>query len=286
MEDPYVPILMYHSISSSANPLFKRWAVPPALFDEHLSYLKQQHYTPITVTDLVKARAHRETAALPARPVVVTFDDAYADFYDTALSTLRRHGFVATLYIPTAYVGGTCDWLRREGETARPMASWSQLAEVSAAGVECGGHSHAHVQMDAIPPAAADADLRQCKAILEDHLGRAVLSFAYPHGWTTGALKRMARAAGYTSACAVKNMSSAPADDPFELARLVVAGNTTIDDFARLLTRQPTSIEVTLRNVARPMWRFVPRQTARLRRYPPEGTVAHEAALSRSSGTM
>ena len=57
MEDSYLPILMYHSISGSTNSHFERWAVSPALFDEHLSYLGQNHYTPLTVTDLIKARA-------------------------------------------------------------------------------------------------------------------------------------------------------------------------------------------------------------------------------------
>ena len=270
MEDLSLPILMYHSISTSTNPLFERWAVSPALFDEHLSYLSEHHYTPITVTDLMEARA--SGGALPARPVLLTFDDAYADFYESAFPALRGHGFPATLYVPTAYVGGTCDWLREEGETTRRMASWGQLAEMSAGGIECGGHSHAHVQLDAIPVAAADAEIRRSKALLEEHLGREVLSFAYPHGWTTGSVKRMVRAAGYTSACAVKNLPSSPTDDPFELARLVVTGSTTADDLARLLHHRVTQLEVTLRNVARPMWRFVPRSKAWLKSYVPDAT--------------
>jgi peptidoglycan/xylan/chitin deacetylase (PgdA/CDA1 family)/GT2 family glycosyltransferase len=254
---------MYHSISSSDNPLFQRWAVAPSLFNEHLDYLKQHHYSPITVTDLVRARADR-SATLPARPVVLTFDDAYADFYDTAFPLLQRHGFPATLYVPTAYVGGACGWLRREGETMRPMATWSQLAEISAAGIECGGHSHNHVQMDAIPPAAVESEIRRCKSLLEDHLGQEVLSFAYPHGWTTSAVKRMIQTAGYASACAVKNTLCTPSDSSLELPRLVIPGNMDIDALAQALTHPPTHIEVTLRNVARPVWRFIPRSRVRL----------------------
>ena len=173
-----------------------------------------------------------------ARPVLLTFDDAYADFYEDAFPTLQRHGFPATLYVPTAYVGGTCSWLHEEGEATRPMVNWSQLAEMSAAGIECGGHSHTHVQLDAIPVAAAHAEIRRSKAILEEHLGQAVLSFAYPHGWTTGSIKRMVRAAGYTSACAVKNLLSSSTDDPFELARLVVTGSTSVADLTQLLNHR------------------------------------------------
>jgi peptidoglycan/xylan/chitin deacetylase (PgdA/CDA1 family) len=234
------------------------------MFDEHLSYISQHLYVPITVTDLIRART-TSAMTLPSNPVVLTFDDAYADFYESAFPALQHHDFVATLYVPTAYVGGTCSWLRHEGEAMRPMASWSQLAEMSAGGIECGGHSHGHIQMDAIPFDAADAEIRQCKAILEDHLGREALSFAYPHGWTTGSVKRLVQAAGYTSACAVKNMLSSPMDDSFELARLVVTGDMTAADIARLLTRQVTQLEVTLRDVARPLWRLVPRSKAWLK---------------------
>jgi peptidoglycan/xylan/chitin deacetylase (PgdA/CDA1 family) len=264
-----VPILMYHSVSTSTNPLFKRWAVPAEMFDEHLSYLSQNQYTPITITDLVRARSNTG-APLPGRPVVLTFDDAYEDFYANAFPALARHGFVATLYVPTAYVGGTSGWLRHEGETLRPIATWTQLAEISEAGIECGGHSHGHMQMDAVPLAIADADIRRCKAILEDHLGRETHSFAYPHGWTTYAIKRLVQSAGFTSACAVKNMLSSPWDDAFELARLVVTGDMNTADIAELLARRVTPLEETLRNAARPLWRFVPRSRAWLRSYLPQ----------------
>lgn len=273
VNDSFIPILMYHSISASSNPPFERWAVSPELFDEHLAYLSQQGYTALTVTELTKARAG-DGVALPERPVLLTFDDAYADFYEDAYPALQRHGFSATLYVPTAYVGGACEWLREEGETTRAMVTWDQLSEMSANGIECGGHSHAHVQMDAIPFSAADNEIRQSKALLEEHLGHEVLSFAYPHGWTTGVVKRMVRAAGYTSACAVKNMLSAPTDDPFELARLVVTGSTSTDDLEQLMARRVTPLEVTLRNVARPVVRFVPRSKALLRSYVPD--MRHE----------
>lgn len=262
VEESSVPILMYHSVSSPTNPLFRRWAVSPDLFEEHLTYLHERQYTPITVTDLARARV--EGKALPSRPVALTFDDAYADFYENAYPALQRHGFVSTLYVPTAYVGGSCDWLVSEDETERPMATWSQLAEMSAGGVECGGHSHHHVHMDAIPTDVARMEIMRSKAILEDRLGRAALSFAYPHGWTTAEVKRMVQAAGYTSACAVKNTLSASSDDPFALARLPITGDMDVDIFARLLARQPSPLMAAVRDIVRPMWRFASKSQTRL----------------------
>lgn len=287
VEDQPVPILMYHSISASSNPQFTRWAVTPELFEEHLAYLDESRYTPITVTDLVNARAGGGSS-LPEKPVVLTFDDAYLDFYENAFPALQRHGFVGTLYVPTAYVGETSGWLRDESETARQMASWSQLAEVSAGGIECGSHGHAHLQMDAIPLATADAEIKRSKALLEEHLGSSVFSFAYPHGWSTGAVRRLVRAAGYTSACAVKNMLSPATDDPFALGRLLVAGGMDVDALAQVMAHQMTPLEITLRTIARPVWRFKARSSARLKLYVPDamtrkGQTQHQSTRQPSN---
>jgi peptidoglycan/xylan/chitin deacetylase (PgdA/CDA1 family) len=257
MQKRYIPILMYHSISSRAGPRFRQWAVAPERFEEHLAYLAQHNYTPVTVTQLVAARTRGDE--LPTQPMVITFDDGYADFHENALPALHRHGFGATLYIPTAYVGGTCGWLQTEGEAPRPMLTWSQVREIVGTGIECGGHSHTHPRLDAIPPAVARDEIELCKRLLEEHLGRVVASFAYPHGWHTSAIRRIVRAAGYISACAVKNMPSSSTDDPFDLARLVVTADTDVAALADLLACRVSPIEATLRQTARPMWRFLSR---------------------------
>jgi peptidoglycan/xylan/chitin deacetylase (PgdA/CDA1 family) len=44
-------------------------------------------------------------ASFPKRAVLITFDDAYADFVETAWPILKRFGLPATLFVPTAYPG-------------------------------------------------------------------------------------------------------------------------------------------------------------------------------------
>src|SRR5260370_31276092 len=137
-EKKQIPILMYHSIAQSTNPKFKQFAVPPALFAEHMTYLRQHSYTPINVTQLV-CMLSQGKFALPERPVVLTFDDGFADFYTNALPVLQQCGFTATLYIATGFIGSTSLWLAREGEATRPMLTWAQVNEIGACGIECGG---------------------------------------------------------------------------------------------------------------------------------------------------
>ena len=161
-----VPILMYHSISDQAQPRFRKYAVSPALFAEHVAYLHQQQYTTLTVSEYAHAIA--TGARLPQRVVVLTFDDGLADFYSEALPALKRYGFVATLYIPTAFVGDTSRFLWRENEADRLMLSWSQLRELSDNGIECGAHSHRHLQLDVIPTAVARDEITRSKQVLEE----------------------------------------------------------------------------------------------------------------------
>src|SRR5712692_2175905 len=142
-----IPILMYHSISWSSNSRFKQFTVPPVVFAEQMAYLYNHQYTPITVTQFINARS-KNGFALPERPVVLTFDDGFADFFTEVLPVLKRYGFVATLYVATAFINGTSHWLQHIGEGARLMLTWDQLIEICASGVECGAHSHSHPQLD------------------------------------------------------------------------------------------------------------------------------------------
>lgn len=230
-----IPIFMYHSISTPASSGFKDCTVSQEVFDEHLSYLEQCHYTSVTVTQLAKAMA-KGGSGLPPRPVILTFDDGYADFYTAALPALQRHGFTATLYIATAFIGSTSHWLQYSNERLRPMLTTSQLAEISACGIECGAHSHTHPPLDMLPLSVARDEIIRSKDLLENCLGMPVLSFAYPFGYYSNSVQQVVQAAGYTSACAVKLAMSSLYDNPYALARLAVRPHTGVSAIATALS--------------------------------------------------
>ncbi len=272
-----IPILMYHSISDHASPKFKQFTVPSKLFAEHMAYLHQHRYTPMTVTEFMSAQTNVGTK-LPERPVLLTFDDGFADFYTEALPVLKRYGFVATLYVVTGYINGTSRWLHHEGEADRPMLTWDQLREISASGIECGGHSHSHPQLDTLTPAEVSCEIVQSKRLLEDHLGQNVLSFAYPFGYHSASVRRQVQKSGYTSACAVRHaMSSAEAKDPFSLTRLMVKPDTSVDNLAALLNGRSSQLISTMYLRARtPIWQIVRRSSALMKRHLQGGMVHHD----------
>jgi peptidoglycan/xylan/chitin deacetylase (PgdA/CDA1 family) len=233
-EKQSVPILMYHSISAPASSGFRACTVSPALFDEHVSYLRQCQYTSVTVTQFAQAIA-RGGQGLPERPVILTFDDGYTDFYTHALPILQKHGFTATLYIPTAFVGGTCGWLQFANERYRPILTWTQLAEISASGIECGAHSHTHPPLNMLPPSVARDEIVRSKELLEDHLHQEVLSFAYPFGYYNTQVRQIVQAVGFSSACAIRRTLSSLHDNPYTLARLAITPDTRLNDLATAL---------------------------------------------------
>ena len=250
-----VPILMYHSISSHATDRFKRFTVPSALFDEQVAYMQRNGYTSMTVTQY--RNVITQGAMLPERPVILTFDDGFADFYSDALPVLRRYNFVATLYVTTSFVNGTSRWLRREGETERPMLNWDQLKEIAAYGIECGAHTHCHSQLDTLSASSAKMEIIQSKLLLEHQLGVQVESFAYPYGYYTARVKRQVKEAGYTSACAVKHAMSEVTGDPFILARQTVTAKTDINALEALLTGRNASLTKGMfARLSVPLWRW------------------------------
>ena len=228
-----VPVLMYHSIATRSAARFRRFTVGPGEFADQMGYLHAAGYRTVTAADLA---AHRLTGRpLPGLPVVLTFDDGFTDFADAALPVLRAHGFDATLFVPTGYVGSTAGFLRDCGEERRPVLSWSQLRDVAAEGVEVASHSHTHPQLDRVPAAVARYELRRSKCLLEDNLGREVAGFGYPFGYWNRAARAAVAAAGFRYGCAVAELVTVPGDDIRTLPRMTVNAGIGVPGLARLL---------------------------------------------------
>jgi peptidoglycan/xylan/chitin deacetylase (PgdA/CDA1 family) len=220
---------MYHEIASE--PLTSRHlAVRPDVFAEQLSYLRDGGYTTLTVAELMHGMAG-SAARRPARPVVLTFDDGYADFYDVALPMLRSYGFTATVFVTTGWVDGAGDHAVR---APSGMMSWGQIGDAAAAGIEIGAHSHRHAQLDQLAADTLRHELGDSKAFLEDQLGWPVTGLAYPFGYFSPQVRSAAFAAGYRYACAVGNRYMGPGADHFALPRLTIGRHTGMRSFSRV----------------------------------------------------
>lgn len=276
-----IPILLYHSIAEHVAPAYRRWAVTPTAFAAQMAYLRQQGYHVFTVSQLAQ-RLAATPVTLPVKTVVITFDDGLADFYSAALPLLRDYDLPATLYVTTGYVEGASRWLAAVGEGERAMMNWRQIAELPAHGIECGAHTHSHPQLDTLPRRQAHDEIHHSKRLLEERLGCPVTSFAYPHGYHDRFVQQMVQAAGFTSACGVKDAISRPDDDRLALARIIVAGEMTLSQFADRLVGRGVALAPRYERPATKVWRLV-RQWRAYRRQAAEETFLHPQGATLST---
>lgn len=218
-----IPILLYHSISSSPAPWIAPFTVTPERFSEHLDAIAAAGATTMTVSALGDAL---DRDARPERPVLLTFDDGFADTLTAALPRWQAHGMVATVYVTTGFMrtgSGPQDDVMLDGAGVRELAD---------AGAEIGGHSDTHPELDTLAARDARDEIVRCRAALEDALGAPVRSFAYPHGYSSARVRRIVDEQGFDSACGVGNALSHEADDGLRRARLMVGAGTTAAEVA------------------------------------------------------
>jgi peptidoglycan/xylan/chitin deacetylase (PgdA/CDA1 family) len=243
-----VPILTYHEITSAPTASFARYTVSRAQFARQMRWLSWRGYTTLTLDELLLCRSGQRT--WPARPVVITIDDGYADAVRAALAVLPRFGFTAAVFLVTGAIGGRSRW---DPGVDLPIVDWGGVRELRDAGFTCGSHTVTHPRLAGISLASCASELRDARRQLEDGLGAAVHHFSYPYGSVNGAVRELAAEAGYISACSVSIGLSTDGDDPLMLQRVRVEGADTFADFVcRLRTARPLgeTIRARLRRLA------------------------------------
>jgi peptidoglycan/xylan/chitin deacetylase (PgdA/CDA1 family) len=232
----HVPVLAYHSVSVDPHPLIARFAVRPATFAAHLDLVVERGLEALTIDELARAFDAGDRARLE-RAVAITFDDGFADVATQAVPALAERGMPATLYVTTGLLrGGTAGPL--DPGLGAHMLDWSDLAGARRAGVQIGAHTHSHPHLDTLGGRRLREELTVPKALLEDSLGAAVTSFAYPHGYGGPRVRRAVRDAGYLSACAVGQAFTAPDEDRLALSRLMPDHRTRPEEVAAWLDRR------------------------------------------------
>lgn len=182
-----VPILTYHYIANNPNPKDVQrnaLSVTPDKFEAQMDYLSKNGYTPITLDTLYGI--YNKQASAPNKPVVLTFDDGYIDFYTTVYPILRRFNFHAVGFIPTGLIGGGY------------YMNWSQIKEIALSGlVTFEAHSVTHANLPSLKYDALVKQLTESKQALWAHTGYPVNFIAYPYGSSNGTVQAAARGAGY-----------------------------------------------------------------------------------------
>jgi GT2 family glycosyltransferase/peptidoglycan/xylan/chitin deacetylase (PgdA/CDA1 family) len=224
-----LPTLLYHYVGCPPTGLPGSLVAEPAAFERQVATLASLGYVGIRAAEWL---AWLERAApLPARAVLLTFDDAYAALEDWALPVLRRHGWSATVFVVTGQVGGTNRW----DDLPLPLASAERLRAWASGGVELGAHGRRHRALPGLSAADLADEVDGSRSDLEALLGAPVTSFAYPYGRVDAAASAAVGAA-FPLAFTTEPGTAALADDRARLPRtMVLPGDTTLDLLARAL---------------------------------------------------
>ena len=163
-----VPILLYHKT--------------PGNFAAQLDALVAKGYTTISMAQL--ENYFDGLGQLPAKPVVITFDDGFSD-QSAAFSLLLQKNMKATFYI---VVGGEkSGWcigaMRRPQNCGDSYLDWAQIREMTKTGlIEIGAHTINHANLASLSPADQTKEILDSKTIIENELGVKITTFAYPYG--------------------------------------------------------------------------------------------------------
>lgn len=229
---PSIPVLMYHAVADDGPAELARYRVAPDLFRAQLRWLRQNGYHSLSAAEAGWFIANRHP--LPGRPVLITFDDGFADFADNAWPILRDHDFTALVFAVTGLAGGRADWDARYGEAA-PLMSPDTIAALAREGVAFGSHMASHRRSDGLATAELADELLRSRLQLERWTGQPVDTLAAPFGITDERLRVLAAQCGYRMLFSTEHRVAGFADSLLHLPRLEVEGAATLDDFARML---------------------------------------------------
>ncbi len=186
------PIFIYHSVRpyiQGESVMQDRFDITPELFEEQLVYLKDHGFTPITPDALV-TDIKMSTTTPVANPVLLTFDDGWENQYKYAFPLLKKYHMVATFYVYTKPI---------DAKNVHYI-SWDQLKEMDAAGMTIGSHTLSHPLLKHSTPAEVKKEIFESKKVLEEELGKSVLHFAQPFGFTSPEIETQIQEAGYATA--------------------------------------------------------------------------------------
>jgi len=222
----HVPILMYHYVSElppHADATRRGLTVTPEIFKSHMQYLHDQGYTTISLYDLNDALT--KGTPLPPKPIVLTFDDGYVDAYTNVFPVLKQFGFIGTFFVITS----------RPDANDPVYMSWSEIKEMSNAGMSMEPHTKDHVDLRQRDHAFLIYQMQGSIESLAAYTGRTPHMFDYPVGHYDAATLRVAKELDVWIGVSTANGDTETTSSRLHLPRLRVSGNMSVEGLAAIL---------------------------------------------------
>jgi len=219
-----ISILMYHQVGDFA-PMRTHRAnyCDRRRFAAQMGFLARFGYRVLSLDQALGVLRGERPA--PPRAVVLTFDDGYDNFADHALPVLQRHGFPATVYAISGWLGRRAEWFAKDpGRPIPTLMSAARLRGIQDAGITIGSHTHSHARLAEVDARTKRDELTRSKSMLEDALGVPVQHLCYPFGSFDHDTVHAAAETGYLSATTcLRGGAEVLIDHPLVLPRKAIS---------------------------------------------------------------
>jgi peptidoglycan/xylan/chitin deacetylase (PgdA/CDA1 family) len=224
-----VSVLLYPHIGPTHPDPSPALTLSPEKFERQVHWLARRGYVGIRPSDWLAWQ--RDGTPLPAKPVLLTFDEASADLADYAFPVLQRYGFGAAVFVVTSQVGGTQVGAEARGAGPQRVMTAEHLRAWAARGMEFGVHRRTQTDLTTLAGEQLRAEIAGSARELAEMLQRRVISFAYPHGVYSEAVRECVQttfALAFTSEEGVNDLAT----DAYRLRRTRVEPGDGLVDLA------------------------------------------------------
>ncbi len=223
-----IPIFMYHFVrDDTGNYEYPENMTRPSTLRAQLEYLKNNGYETIYISDLDNLEYYE-------KPVGLTFDDGWEDFYLYAFPILKEYNMKSTLYVITGLVGtpGYCN-----------LDELRELRDSGIVDIEC--HTVTHPRLANLSREKMVEELTKSKAYLKENLGIDSDTICYPYGSYNQTVIQESKNAGYSYGLAMTGgvYYTSKHKDIYQIPRIYAYRSMTIDEFANYCKK--SKVEVT-----------------------------------------
>lgn len=211
-----MPILMYHHIreySFEKDTVGTQLSVAPNKFGNQLDLILQNNFQSTNFEQIA-------TDNIPVRPIILTFDDGYSNFYTSAFPELKKRDMTAVVYIITGYIG-------KDG-----YMNENQIQEIKDYGIEVDPHTVNHPDLSSISIEKATTEITESRNYLQQHFNSKTLSFCYPSGKYNDSVVQTIQNNNFGFAVTT-NPGKSIFSKPFVLSRERVNSDTNISGYLK-----------------------------------------------------
>jgi peptidoglycan/xylan/chitin deacetylase (PgdA/CDA1 family) len=218
-----VPILCYHQIRNwkpTDSKVAKDYIVPEEQFRAQMKSLHDSGYQTILPDQLFDYLAYG--TEIPAKSVILTFDDNDLDQYTVAYPELKKYGFKGVFFIMTVSMNKP-RYMSRE-----------QIRELSDAGHVIGSHTWDHKNVKKYEAGDWPVQIEKPSRQLEEITGKKIEYFAYPFGlWKPEVIPGL-RQRGMKAAFQLADKRD-PQDPLHSIRRIIVPGQWSVSTMHRAM---------------------------------------------------